>query len=184
MAKIPSGTTLFDTEHILRRIGVGPGQVIADLGCGGSGYFVLQSAKMVGSKGTVFGIDVLKAALSNLVSRARLAGLKNIVPVWSNLEMYRGARLVRDEVVDVSLLINLLFQSKRHADILRESFRMLKPNGRMLVVDWKVTGMKMGPSQDNLVYVPDLKQSAEDAGFQFVEEFSPGPYHFGLVFKK
>ncbi|MEK7570168.1 MAG: methyltransferase domain-containing protein [Patescibacteria group bacterium] len=184
MAKIPSGTTLFETEHTLRRMGVGPGQVIADLGCGGSGYFVLQAAKMVGSKGTVFGIDVLKSALSNLVSRAKLSGLQNIIPVWSNLEMYRGARLVRDEVVDVSLLINLLYQSKRHTDILRETYRMLKPGGRLLVVDWKVSGIKMGPTPENLIHPADVRRVAEDAGFLFVEEFTPGPYHFALVFKK
>ncbi len=184
MAKIPSGTTLFHTEHILRRMGVGPGMVVADLGCGGSGYFVLQAAKMVGSKGTVFGIDVLKSALSNLVSRARLAELANIVPVWSNLEIYRGARLVRDEVVDLSLLINLLFQSKRHADILRETYRMLKKGGRLLVIDWKVSGMKMGPHADQLITQKEIRSAAEDAGFFFVEETNPGPYHFGLIFKK
>lgn len=184
MAKIPSGTTLFHTEHILRRMGVGPGMVVADLGCGGSGYFVLQAAKMVGSKGTVFGIDVLKSALSNLVSRARLADLANIVPVWSNLEVYRGARLVRDEVVDVSVLINLLFQSKRHPDILRETYRMLKPSGRLLIIDWKVSGMKMGPRHEQLIHPADIRRSAEDAGFLFGEEFVPGPYHFGLIFKK
>ncbi|MEK7631408.1 MAG: methyltransferase domain-containing protein [Patescibacteria group bacterium] len=184
MAKFPSGTKLFETEHILHRMGVGPGQVIADLGCGGSGYFVLQAAKMVGSKGTVFGIDVLKSALSNLVSRAKLANLQNIIPVWSNLEMYRGARLVRDEVVDVSLLINLLFQSKRHTDIMREAYRMLKPDGRLLIVDWKVSGMKMGPTPDDVIHISDVRRVAEDAGFLFMEEFVPGPYHFGLIFKK
>ena len=165
-------------------MGVGPGMVVADLGCGGSGYFVLQAVKMVGSKGTVFGIDVLKSALSNLVSRARLADLANIVPVWSNLEIYRGARLVRDEVVDVSLLINLLFQSHRHPDILRETYRMLKPGGRLLVIDWKISGVKMGPHQEQLVHASDIRRSAEDAGLLFVEEMKPGPYHFGLIFKK
>ncbi|PIS40435.1 MAG: hypothetical protein COT26_03220 [Candidatus Kerfeldbacteria bacterium CG08_land_8_20_14_0_20_43_14] len=184
MTKIPSGTTLFKTDKILHRIGVGPGQVVADLGCGGSGYFVLQAAKMVGSKGTVFGIDVLKSALSNLISRARLAGLANIIPVWSNLEIFRGARLVRDEVVDVGLLINLLFQSKRHADILRETYRMLKPKGRLLVIDWKISGMKMGPTQENLINPKNVHEDALDAGFEFVEEFTPGPYHFALVFRK
>lgn len=158
--------------------------VVADLGCGGSGYFVLQAAKLVGSKGSVFGIDVLRSALSNLVSRARLAGLTNIVPVWSNLEIYRGARLVRDEVVDIGLLVNLLFQSKRHADILRETYRMLKTGGRLLIVDWKVSGMKMGPAHENLVDPLDARRAAEDAGFTFMEEITPGPYHFGLMFKK
>lgn len=184
MAKIPSGTTLFKTDAILHRVGVGPGQVVADLGCGGSGYFVLQAAKMVGSKGTVFGIDVLKSALSNLISRARLAGLANIIPVWSNLEIFRGARLVRDEIVDVGLLINLLFQSKRHTDVLRETYRMLKPKGRLLVIDWKISGMKMGPTQENLVSPKTVHEAALDAGFEFVEEFTPGPYHFALIFKK
>lgn len=184
MAKFPSGTTLFQTEHILRRVGVGPGMVVADLGCGGSGYFVLQAAKLVGSKGTVFGIDVLRSALSNLVSRAKLAGLTNIVPVWSNLEIFRGARLVRDGVADLSLLINVLFQSKRHADILREAYRMLKPNGLLLIIDWKVAGMKMGPTQDSLVRESEVRREAEDAGFLFSEEVQPGAYHFGMVFKK
>ncbi len=184
MAKFPSGTTLFHTERILRRIGVGPGMVVADLGCGGSGYFVLQAAKLVGSKGSVFGIDVLRSALSNLVSRARLAGLTNIVPVWSNLEVFRGARLVRDEVVDIGLVVNLLFQSKRHADILRETYRMLKKGGRLLVIDWKVSGMKMGPAHENLITEQAVTQAAEEAGFQFTEAIAPGPYHFGLVFTK
>ncbi|MFA6042921.1 MAG: methyltransferase domain-containing protein [Patescibacteria group bacterium] len=184
-SKIPSGTKLFDTEHILHRVGLGPGQVVADLGCGGSGYFVLQAAKMVGSKGTVFGIDVLKSALSNLVSRSKLAGLPNIIPVWSNLEVFRGARLVRDEIVDLGLLINLLFQSKKPVEILKETYRMLKPGGRLLVIDWKVSGMRMGPHNvDGLAHASSIRKSADQVGFTFVEEFVPGPYHFGLVFTK
>lgn len=184
-SKIASGTTLFDTEKILHRIGVGPGQVIADLGCGGSGYFVLQAAKMVGSKGTVFGIDVLKSALSNLVSRAKLSNLPNIIPVWSNLEVFRGARLVRDEAVDVALLINLLYQSKHHAEILKETYRMLKPGGRLLVIDWKVAGMRMGPhTSDHLVHASQIRKTGELINLVFEEEFVPGPYSFALVFSK
>ena len=46
------------------------GHQVADLGCGGAGYFTLPAARLVGSRGKVYAVDILKTALEGVLSKA------------------------------------------------------------------------------------------------------------------
>ena len=182
--KVPSGNVFLSPGKILNAVGVNPGDKIADLGCGGAGYFVLQAARMIGDKGVVYGVDVLKSALSGLESKAKLEGLSNIVSVWSNAEIYGGAKAIKNGSLDLVLLTQLLFQSKKHKEIFRETARILKSKGKAVVVDWKKCDLSFGPKPEQCVTVDQVKEVAQDTGFKFIDEFEPGVYHYGLIFEK
>ena len=81
-------------------------------------------------------MDILRTALETISKRAHAENLANIKTVWSNLEIF-GATKIEAGSLDVGLLINTLYQSHKRAEILRESIRLLKKNGKLVIVEWK-----------------------------------------------
>ncbi len=184
MKKIASGTTFLNAGEILQTADVRSGMRVADLGCGGAGYFVLQAARMVSDAGVVYAIDVLKPALSALMSKVKLENLSNIVPVWSNVEVYRGTKIINDGSLDMAFLVQLLFQSRHQKEIFRETARMLKSGGTALVVDWLPGNVSFGPQDSAILSSESVRALAQTAGFKGIKEFKAGPYHYGLLFEK
>jgi ubiquinone/menaquinone biosynthesis C-methylase UbiE len=177
-------TIFLDPKAILGKVGVTEGQHVVDLGCGG-GYFVLAAARIVGDNGVVYGVDVLPSALSAVSSRARLYGLYNVRTVWSNAEVHGGAHTIKDHSVDVVLMIQLLSQSKKHADIFKEAWRMVKPDGAMVIVDWRPDhGYRFGPLASHCITPEQVIAATGQLGWQSAETVSVGPYHFGLMIRQ
>jgi len=181
--KIPGGNELLDPQKLLKEIGVTQGMKVGDLGCGGRGFFSLQAAKMVGQSGLVYAVDILKPVLKSVVNEARSMGIYNIKPVWSNLEVV-GATKIKEGEIDIALVNNLLFQVKENRNVIREAKRLLKPEGKLMVVDWKKTDIPFGPPVEMRVSPEEVKKLAEKEGFELEKEFEAGTYHYGLIFKK
>lgn len=158
-------------------------QVVAALGCGGSGFFALDAARLVGDKGQVYAVDIVKGALSSVDSKAKLQGLYNVKTVWSDLEVFDAAE-IPEASLDMGLLVNILFQSKKQVDIIREASRLIKPGGKLLVIDWKAERTPLGPPPDHRVDVDMLRAEIPALGFQEEKFFEAGKHHFGLVFTK
>ncbi|MFA6305099.1 MAG: methyltransferase domain-containing protein [Patescibacteria group bacterium] len=181
--RYPGGTELLDAQYILKDVlEIAYGSRVADLGVGSMAFFALQAAKLVGDKGRVYACDILKDVLSAVEGKARQEGLLNIKTIWTNLEIVGAAKI--DEPVDYALLINILFQSQKHVEILQEASRLLKPEGKLLMVEWKPTGGPIGPAVNLRISQADAERLATEAGFTKIKEFEAGANHYGLVFQK
>ena len=181
--KIPGGKELIDAKVLLEKGGITEGMLIADLGCGRRGYFSLQAAKLVGNTGLVYSVDILKSALENVLSMAKLFGISNIQTIWANLEIL-GATKIPNESIDLAMLNNILFQTDKDEMIVKEAARILKPQGKLLVTDWKKIDVPFGPPVENRPDPNEIKKYAVDCGLQLEKEFEAGPYHFSLIFVK
>lgn len=179
-----SGKQYLDPSSILRRLKIHPKMAVGDFGTGGGAYFALQAGIMVGADGVIWAIDVYKPALSACLSKAKLIGLQNIKTVWSNLEVYGGARTIGNDTLDAGLLVNVLHQTKKHREILRECSRMLKPGARLLVIDWELTGFQFGPDKKALVPPEEVEQVGRELGLQLTDSFQPSRYHYARIFEK
>lgn len=183
MVYISGGNELLDPAEILARIGIRTGARVADLGCGGAGHFVVPAARLVGNHVSVYAVDILKSSLRSVASKARLEGVNNIKTVWSNLEIF-GATKIRKESLDFGLLINIFFQSKHHGEILKETIRLLKKEGKILVIDWNKVPTPFGPPPEDRVKPDEVKKIAKNLRLKLIDEFDAGNYHFGLIFEK
>ncbi len=182
--KFPGGNYLLDAHNILGNIvQIKGGQIVGDLGAGGAAYFTLQSAKLVGDQGQVYAVDVLKNVLSNIHSKAQMTGLYNVKTVWSNLEVY-GAAKIPEESLDHALLVNVLFQSKKYPEIIREAVRLLKPGGQLTVIDWSDMSPNFAPNQALQLDREEIINIAQNLSLSLRQEFQAGAYHFGLIFIK
>ncbi len=181
--KVPGGNELIDAKKVLETAGIIEGLRVADLGCGARGYFTLQAAKMVGTKGVVYAIDIVKSALGAIESAVRLHGLFNIRTIWSDLEKY-GATKLPANYLDFALLMNILFQTKDDETVIKEAVRLLKKEGKLLVVDWKKTGAPFGPPVADRASSEEIKKITGGFGLKLEKEFEAGPYHYAFLFKK
>lgn len=168
-----------DPASNISRLGVNDGMKVVDLGAG-SGFYSLELAKRVGPTGRVFSIDVQKDLLERLKSMANVQGLKNIEVVWANAEKIGGTKL-HDYIADRIVCSNILFQIEKHEDFALEIKRLLKPGGKLLVVDW-TEASAMSPHA--VFSATQAKALFEKNRFTVEQTFDAGDHHYGIVFTK
>jgi ubiquinone/menaquinone biosynthesis C-methylase UbiE len=176
-------TALFDIAAILSKMGIGERQHVAELGCGNFGFFVFPLARLVGRQGKVYAVDILKPTLDEITREAKKNNLSQIIPVWSNLEIFKATKIETNSL-DVALLVNTLHQSEKKIEILREAIRLLKRGGQLLIIEWKNTDLPLGPSPERRINLDSLKNATPKLGLSLKEEFTAGPYHYGLILTK
>lgn len=127
---------------LLRELGLEPGDVLADLGSGGSGILTLAAARVVGDDGTIHAIDILDSALKALREKARLFDIRNLYIHKGNLENFSHMPL-DDEHVDKVLLVNVMHQSKYPEKILKNALRLLRQGGKLLLINYTSKGASL-----------------------------------------
>ena len=170
---------MLDVNYIIEKAKIEKNMKVADLGCGASGHFIFPIAEIVGKKGRVYAVDILKTVLENINRKIKLENIDNLEAVWSDMEIF-GATKIESGSLDVTLLINTLYQSEKRAAIIREGVRMLKRGGLMMIVEWRDSASPFGPPLEKQVKIDPLKKAVQKLGLEIEEEFNAGRYHYGL----
>lgn len=158
------------------------GSSVADFGSG-SGHYALSLVKAVGEKGKVYAIDIQKDLLSRLKNEANQLGFFNVEVIWGDLEKERGSKLA-DSCIDAVLISNLLFQVTDKGSIAREAHRILRKEGKLMVIDWIESFGGIGPHPDQVFNKDSAKELFKSSGFIFDHEIMAGEHHYGLIFRK
>lgn len=79
-----------------------------------------------------------------------------------------GESGLKDEEVDVILMVNTLSYIQGQQLYLTKLFPKLKENGRIVIVDWKDQKTPYGPSLSQRISVPDLRNMLTEAGFEII----------------
>lgn len=155
------------------------GEQVADLGAG-SGFFTIAAARVVGSSGSVWAVDLKPELLSRIKSHATSEHLKNVEVVRGDLEAGRGSNLPAGKF-DFVIATNVLFWLEDKLAFAKEAHRLLKKGGRALVVDWKDSYGGMGPHPDHIITIGAARDIFEKAGFAFSHDVPAGSYHWGFI---
>lgn len=173
-----------DPQTILQAAALREGVRVGDFGTG-SGHYAHAAARIVGERGRVFAVDIQKDLLARLKKHAGEEKLRNIEVVWGDIDEVNGSRLAPDSL-DFVILANVLFQVEHRKQAALEAARVLKPGGRVLVVDWESSFGGMGPRAGDVLAKRDVEELLEGAGFTRERDISEraGDHHYALVFKK
>lgn len=163
-----------DPDAILGSFGVGPGLHMADIGTG-TGFFALPAANRVGPHGRVYAIDMAPEMLADL--RAKVA--------QAHLGQIEIAQCAEDEIplpdasVDFAFLACVLHELAGPGT-LHECRRILRPHGRLGVVDWRKIDQEFGPPKEHRLSEAQARETLARAGFTATRTFEAGPYHYGI----
>jgi SAM-dependent methyltransferase len=164
--------------EVLRVMGLGPGDVVADLGAG-SGYFTRRIAPIVAPGGTVYAVDIQQEMLDILAENVREAGLTGVVPVLGT-DVDPGLPAAG---VDWILLVDVYHELSQPAAMLEQMRRALKPTGKVALVEYRVEdGSAQSIRAEHRMSVLQVLLEWEAAGFELVElhEFLPSQHLFIL----
>ena len=167
-------------EENLEHLNLQTGAYIADIGSG-SGFYVILAAKIVGESGRVFSIDVQEELVSKIKKDAQNQGIFNIEAIWGNAEEIGGTKL-REDSIDAAIVSNVLFQVEDRDTFIKEIKRILKPSGKVLLVEWSDSFSGLGPPKENILGQDDVIKSFGDEGFRVREKFDAGDHQYGIIF--
>ncbi len=104
------------------------GEIVLDLGCG-AGMDTILAARQIGPDGHIHGLDLSTEMLESAAANAGEAGLENITFHHAPAEHVP----LEDESVDVILINGIFNLCPVKEEVVRETYRVLRPGGRLLV---------------------------------------------------
>ena len=150
-------------------------RTVIDLGAG-IGFFALPFARHL-PQGTVYACDVNPEMLRYLAEAVRQAGAANVTPVQT--EEVRVP--LPDGCAELVLMVNLHHELDYRAATLAECRRLLRPGGRIAIVDWQAVATEHGPPLEIRFAPQEVRAELEAAGFHAVAEHAIMPEHWCLT---
>lgn len=170
-------------KRLLERVGVAPGKVVLDFGCGEGNYAKIV-AQIAGPTGTVYALDKNQQVVDELMRTARDGGLGNMARLDTSGDMPLP---LPDASVDVVLLYDVLHligwssgesgktirrsaASDRRA-VLKELFRISKPAGVISIYCPHL------PTHTDVDSEQDIVAELEGEGFDLRDDFDAELIH-------
>jgi len=162
-------------EEILNAVELKPRFTAADLGCG-SGFFTVPLSRRVKK---VYGIDVQKEMLSFLEDKMKKLKIKNIVLLLSKPDEIP----LENESVDLLISVNTLHEFDNKEKMIKEMERVVKKDGKLLIMDFKKEETGFGPPVKIRVSKNKAVKLFEQKGFA-LSKTKELEFHYLLVFTK
>lgn len=164
-------------EQIVENLDLKPGDIVADFGCG-SGAYVFAISKKIGDEGKVYAIDLNEGILEKISREAEKVSIVNINTILANVE----EKILIDSLsCDVIILSNLLSEVENLDKVFEEVKRILKPEGFILVVDWKKTDNPMSLLRPNILDEEKAVAVLAKNGFSVQKHIPAGEYHYAFT---
>ena len=154
----PSSFWMHDPEVVFNELSLKPGDHFLDLGCG-PGEYSIYAAGLVGDSGVVYALEKWAYMIDGLKEAADDRGIGNIKPITADIT---EPLPVNDHSVDVCLLSTVL-HIFRLSDIEKTLFpeirRILKPGGRVAIIECKREDQPFGPPK-HMRLSPEMVEAA------------------------
>lgn len=163
--------------ELLRDVGkIKGGTVAIDLGAG-TGAFALRLAPLLGTKGKVYAVDDSADMLNILKSRNPPPNLNWVKADFTNTGLESG-------IANFCLAAFILHETKEPQKLLDEAYRLLKPGGHLLVVEWRAELDAPGPPKQIRVSAEKVEAMFRAAGFkEFKSENWTEKHYYGVATK-
>ena len=86
--------------------------------------------------------------------------------------------------VDAVILSNTLFQTEDKKELISEIQRVLKPTGKLLLIDWSDSFGNLGPTPAMVFTEKQAEELFISEGFVLERKIEAGDHHYGFVLRK
>ena len=148
-------------DKILQKAKLQPGHHFIDIGCG-VGYFSIPAAEIVRPEGKVYALDTSKEMTEFLTSELKTSGVENIQVVESQEYGFP----LENRTGDMLLMSMVLHEVEDKPLFLQEAHRTLKPQGKILIIEWVKKETEQGPPLKHRLDFQETKNYLIQAGFK------------------
>ena len=141
--------------------GVRAGMVCVDFGSG-TGVFALPMADIVGNQGKVFAVDRSTKMQHHIQVKNPPS---NLILIESDV-IQTG---LDSQIADVCLLAFILHEVKQPATLIAEATRLLKPRGKLVIVEWRADSILRGPPQSKRITKAQIEKFFQRADLSLAE---------------
>ena len=166
---------LLDNKLILKSLNICVGQTTLDAGCG-NGYMAKRFSKLVGDTGKVFALDTDKTFIDKL--NKETIG-KNITAVVDDITALTELKAHSFDLVYLSTVFHI-FTASQISGFIEEIERIMKPKGRLAIVNIKKEDTSFGPPIEMRSSPEELR---EKLPFIPDEVFEVGEYFYMQIFE-
>ncbi|HHT18861.1 MAG: class I SAM-dependent methyltransferase [Euryarchaeota archaeon] len=136
--------SFIDARDVISRLNLKGNEVFMDAGCG-DGHAAMIAYDMMDSEATIYAVDDYQPSIDDLKKDLEKDGITNVIPIQSDItkKIY-----LDNDTVDVCLLINVFHHfvaTKSTDEAISELKRIMKPDGRIAVMDYKKMDTGYGP---------------------------------------
>ncbi|MBM7616113.1 class I SAM-dependent methyltransferase [Alkaliphilus hydrothermalis] len=164
---------------VLENLGLQEGDICADIGCG-IGYFTIPAGEIVGESGKVYGMDISLEMIEELekkIEEQEILNIKTIITKENDMK-------VEDDFITYAFICTVLHEADEIQLFLKEVQRILKPKGKIVIVEWKKEEQDWGPPMEHRLQQEEIGQSLQEIGFKDVKYHEVGDYFYGVVAEK
>lgn len=164
-------------DEVIGFLSIEQGQVVADVGAG-TGYFTVRLARALGPDGKVYAVDIEPELIDHIAQRAETAGLRQVIPVLGEPDDPK----LPEAGVDLVFICNTWHHIDARLDYLSRLQPVLRPAGRVAVVDFKEGELPVGPPPEGKLTRAEILAEFEEAGWTLASETDALPYQYIFVF--
>lgn len=160
----PSRDVWQKPQGVVEKLSINRGARVADLGSGG-GYFTWHLSKAVGSRGTVYAVDIEENAINMIFKEMVARGTPNVRPVRAEPH---DSKL--PEPVDLVFSCNVYHDMKNRIDYFRSLASSLRPGGRVAILDYHPRGF-LSDMFGHRTAKEEVRREMEAAGYQLLNDY-------------
>ncbi len=152
-------------------------KTLVEIGAGTALFSLALQQQLKAS--TVFACDILET-MTHWVAENISPEHSAIIPVLSEEHQIP----LKEEIADVVFMINLYHELDSPSQSLAEAYRLLRPQGELMIVDWKREEMQDGPPQ-SIRYEPErVTEQMSESGFSELKIDTHLSKHFIVIGQK
>jgi tRNA A58 N-methylase Trm61 len=166
-------------DAALDAIGIAKGSTAADVGAG-AGYMTWRLAERVGPTGKVYANDIQQKMLDLLrknMEQRKLANVETVLGALDDPKLPAGA-------IDLVLLVDVYPEFSAPQQMLRHIRDSLKPDGRMVLLEYRAEDPKVPIRPEHKMTVAQAKAEVEPEGFRLDRVLETLPRQHILIFRK
>ncbi len=143
-------------DLIKEMAGITVGMTCVDLGCG-TGAISFPLASAVGNEGRVYAVDNDAKAIGRIKEKGPPS---NLIPVLKDA-VQTG---LESEIADFCFMVLILHEVEQPNRVMAEALRLLKPGGKVLVMEWRDEPDTPGPPHSERIPKEQMERLFTQAG--------------------
>lgn len=166
-------------EKALDALNLKPGMLVGDVGAG-TGFYSIRIAKRIGPSGRVYANDIQPQMLQRLsgnAARQKVTNIETVLGTESNPKLPAG-------LLDLVVLVDVYHEFSRPQQMLDRIRESLKPNGRLVLLEFRKEDPSVPIRPEHKMSVSDVKAEVTPEGFVFEKTIETLPWQHIIFFQK